>query len=1387
MADPNVLRSREEDAASRRVGGLVKNKWHLDAMLGLGGMAAVYAATHRNGQRAALKIMHIDLARDRGVVDRFLREAYLANKIGHPACVKVLDDDVTEADEPFLIMELLEGETVRDWWRRTGRTVPVAQALHIAERVLDCLAACHAQGVVHRDLKPANLFLTRAGEVKLLDFGVAREQGGERPAHGLALGTPAYMSPEQARGQVNRIDGRSDVFSVGALLHALITGRRIHRGKTEKESLHLAANEPVPSIANIAPDMPQELVRLIDRALAWEPRDRYRDAREMQSAVIAAMSSATRLSERPPQDSIVDAEVADLTPVQEVIEAGDARVREIAAWLALLEEALRQGLGGSWTDPEVEQALHRATDALADIHRRRHAAVVLEVRPFGFATFEHVVWTPEAALEPLVHRLFECGVRWLRFTPGITTEELRTLLSAWTGEVSAGRDPGIALWEAPLPHVRVEACLVAVEGDVDAREAFFAESLRIEGEAARRCHGARAAGSAREEEASPLAPDEVIRAVYATQLDTDAWIERYAEVLAEGLVDAAKTGEVATVLGALRRTAVELYEAGRVAEAVRLRQAASERLARLVGAKDAPKLEAAVTSAMFGKEAFAALLRALPERPAVAAEVAPLLARVAKAEVPALLAAFRRPMPDPVKVALEPLLARLGGDDVARAAAANVPLAAPRTPIDLPRGDARDEAGARVVVTLAAALRLAEGKPDAAEIAAANDLVQAVRAHPGAAGGGALEIFVARRAALVAGRLVWGGAAVYEAAAAIGHVLAQLGAVAVTLDGALDAEDAAALVSAARAALRKASSGFSCASQRVRLRASHDLLRVRGLEVERLPIEPRVIRTYAAAVVAIRRHFAAVGSRRYRTPNVLVRVAQAMAELASTPAWLVSSAVDCSPDGDDAARAASAAFLAASMAGSLTDSRVQIARIALAAMAEGAAKARASDAEKFALVSAAAAVLAAQGRGSTSMLARSVICFEATWMGQGAGPVYRGTRKPTLHARLVTTARAYCDAMCERSGPLLPNPETVVAAMADRAETTPERTALRLLVATLGFVPAGTVAKLTSGEVAEVIASNRGTSHGPLARLVLDETGEEYSEPFEVELALTGDDGLRIDKVVSIDNWRKGPPAATERSAPPPMTAPSPSGSMMGPMATASRPPPATGSFARDDSHPGDAGSEQRLRSPAPGPAGPEATARGDLAATPLVHVLVYALDHGLSGTLELVEADGARHLLHLVRGAPVRVRSNGQPARLQDVVNLGAGARYAFYEDVDLASGPDDTPDADPLAAVLVAVRAWSDRARVGKTLERAASLPLTLHPESMLDLAGLTPEEHAVLDAIRARPGTLAEIIVRSGVGLDTAETLVFVALVTRQLVVPGQAKGPMRMRAKSVPPPS
>src|SRR5262249_12850382 len=150
------------------------DKWRLDRLLGVGGMAAVYEATHRNKKRVAVKLLHAEFSQNADLRTRFLREGYAANVIEHPGAVSVLDDDVTDAGAAFLVMELLEGETLDQRWERMAGRLPAAEVFGFADQLLDVLAVAHTKGIVHRDIKPENLFVTREGTLKVLDFGIAR-------------------------------------------------------------------------------------------------------------------------------------------------------------------------------------------------------------------------------------------------------------------------------------------------------------------------------------------------------------------------------------------------------------------------------------------------------------------------------------------------------------------------------------------------------------------------------------------------------------------------------------------------------------------------------------------------------------------------------------------------------------------------------------------------------------------------------------------------------------------------------------------------------------------------------------------------------------------------------------------------------------------------------------------------------------------------------------------------------------------------------------------------------------------------------------------------------------------------------------------------------------
>jgi serine/threonine protein kinase len=277
-----------EARARARLGSKLREKYTLDRLLGIGGMAAVYAATHRNSKRFAVKILHADLSLYDDLRNRFLREGYVANSVGHPGAVSVVDDDVSEDGSAFLVMELLDGDTVEAMQRRRGGTLSIGTTLGIVDGLLDVLVAAHARSIVHRDIKPANLFVTIEGGVKVLDFGVARlrDATGAQDSHaGLALGTPTFMPPEQALGRADAIDARTDLWAVGATMFTLLCGRPVHEAPTTQESMVLAATRKAPSIRTLRTDLSDGLVALVDKALAFDAADRWGTAEAMRDAL----------------------------------------------------------------------------------------------------------------------------------------------------------------------------------------------------------------------------------------------------------------------------------------------------------------------------------------------------------------------------------------------------------------------------------------------------------------------------------------------------------------------------------------------------------------------------------------------------------------------------------------------------------------------------------------------------------------------------------------------------------------------------------------------------------------------------------------------------------------------------------------------------------------------------------------------------------------------------------------------------------------------------------------------------------------------------------------------------------------------------------------------
>jgi serine/threonine protein kinase len=268
------------------VGDLLGGKYRLERLLGEGGMATVFAAENTwTGRQVAIKTILPSMLRVEGVLDRFRIEARAASQVRHPNVIDVLDLGVDpDTGLPFIVQEFLDGETLQTWLDRLGdRCFTPVEAVTLMLPIIDALAAAHAQSVVHRDLKPSNVFIVRGAEgqlvPKVIDFGISKLLDADdrvtfQTKTGMQLGTPGYMSPEQARGD-GEIDGRTDEWAAGVLLYELIARRLPHEAETNNLLIAKIIYEQPTPLVTYAPDAPERLVGIIHRALAHRHQDRW--------------------------------------------------------------------------------------------------------------------------------------------------------------------------------------------------------------------------------------------------------------------------------------------------------------------------------------------------------------------------------------------------------------------------------------------------------------------------------------------------------------------------------------------------------------------------------------------------------------------------------------------------------------------------------------------------------------------------------------------------------------------------------------------------------------------------------------------------------------------------------------------------------------------------------------------------------------------------------------------------------------------------------------------------------------------------------------------------------------------------------------------------------
>lgn len=384
----------------RWLGETLSGRYRIDAPLGQGGLGMVYRATHLGIDRpVAVKVLHPELLPNVGLRQRFEREVKTLSRLAHPHVVSLIDSGVLDDGSGYLVMELLEGESLEQRLR-AGAMAP-DQAIVIVRQILLALAEAHQKGVLHRDIKPANVFLLPLADggthVKLLDFGLAKVRSdmatdpGAFPtltADGTVVGTPTYMAPEQAAAAT--ADASSDVYSVGIVLFELLTGRPPFEGKTKLETIRAHLGQAVPELESVRPGLSPapELAALVHKALAKDRLERYASAREMLSALDALPSPAARVlsgeaqTERPPAisgteptmslrgselatlDSVpsAKAKAGTSTPKTKTAPPAKTKIPALALPIALGAVALVGIIGGAWALWAGDEPVDPATD-----------------------------------------------------------------------------------------------------------------------------------------------------------------------------------------------------------------------------------------------------------------------------------------------------------------------------------------------------------------------------------------------------------------------------------------------------------------------------------------------------------------------------------------------------------------------------------------------------------------------------------------------------------------------------------------------------------------------------------------------------------------------------------------------------------------------------------------------------------------------------------------------------------------------------------------------------------------------------------------------------------------------------------------------------------------
>ena len=420
-----------------RIGELVGNKYRISCFLAEGGMGVVYEAQHEVVRRRfAVKFLRQDYARRREFLGRFQREAEAAGALESENIASAVDFGIAADGSPFIVMEYLVGEDLAALLKREG-SLPLERAADLCVQACHGAEAAHAAGILHRDLKPKNLFIGRREDgtdlLKILDFGIAKlapiQYDHSITDTGTVLGTPAYMSPEHARGE-RMLDPRSDVYALGAILFEMLSGRLPHPGASPNAILHHISTCPAISLATVAPSLPSTLVEMVDRTLSTDPSARPQSAKAL-ALELATFAKRQVWPGRASGDSTASSE-------RERAEPGADQVAESDAGRARHPDRRRGALLAGAI------ALVVAAAAAAIANRAPKTAPKSMVGPLRPATAEAVFSSPAVAAPPVPPASDAAGL-----APVKPPTVMRTRASGRPSERPLGRPNGKSTSSAP--------------------------------------------------------------------------------------------------------------------------------------------------------------------------------------------------------------------------------------------------------------------------------------------------------------------------------------------------------------------------------------------------------------------------------------------------------------------------------------------------------------------------------------------------------------------------------------------------------------------------------------------------------------------------------------------------------------------------------------------------------------------------------------------------------------------------------------------------------------------------------------------------------------------------------------------------------------------------